>query len=782
MSLGGEPGKTAGRAHFVFLACAVVSSLTVNPAAGQQRPFAEDAFKDPSAGPIYRAAVDNWRSVDESIVRYTARIQQRIAAALRTPLKDRILYRNETAVRAFWDRDYDAVVQVLGTRSQYPGRSIAVREGDLDFLDDLPFDEPFEPGGDRLFFGISESGDDEAFEARDDEFWFAHPLASGADTLYQFESGDTLTLSLPDGRRLQAIQLDVLPRVADVHRITGSLWIEPETGALVRGVYRLSKQFDAIRDIPEMQEEEAEGSFKYVPGLFKPWTFDLTMVAVDYALWDFEVWLPRSMRIEGEVGAGILKIPVSMDVAYEMESVTTAAEEQRMARAEAAGETPPGGEVLQEVHFESRAEAMEFIAQLLSEEAGKPYEPMGRGGRSSQGRRSLLIAPQDRESVTTSPDLPPPIWEEAAAFPSDEQLEEYVQSLADLPAPTVQGIPWSFNWGWARPDLVRYNRVEGPALGGKYEAALGGPYSLTASGFFGFSDLQPKARLNLQRSTVLRRLTLGVYRENVATDPAGGYLGFGNTLDAFFFGRDNGEYFRSTGVDFAWSPPVGARDSFRFRAYAERQEQLDVETSFAFFHMFDSGWRFRPNVLAADADEVGGELRISPWWGGDPSGGQIGLELYGQGGRWWADADEVTRDYGRASAVLRGAYSLADGRWRAGFETGAGTTWGQAPLQRAWFLGGAQSLRGYPASVAVGTSFGRGRLEIARSFDEVGSLSLFGDVGWAGNRDDIDSSDLLYSVGLGGSLLDGLIRFDLSQGLTGPRKQFRIDLYLDAIL
>ncbi|NNF29527.1 MAG: hypothetical protein HKN73_20045, partial [Gemmatimonadetes bacterium] len=293
MSLGGEWGKTAGRAHFAFLAGAVALSFSATPAAGQQRPFAEDAFKDSAAGPIYRAAVDNWRSVDESIVRYTARIQQRIAAALRTPLKDRILYRNETAVRAFWDRDYDAVVQVLGTRSQYPGRSIAVREGDLDFLDDLPFDEPFEPGGDRLFFGISESGDDEAFEAQDDGFWFAHPLASGADTLYQFESGDTLTLSLPDGRRLQAIQLDVLPRVADVHRITGSLWIEPETGAVVRGVYRLSKQFDAIRDIPEMQEEEAEGSFKYVPGLFKPWTFDLTMVAVDYALWDFEVWLPR---------------------------------------------------------------------------------------------------------------------------------------------------------------------------------------------------------------------------------------------------------------------------------------------------------------------------------------------------------------------------------------------------------------------------------------------------------------------------------------------------------
>ena len=213
-----------------------------------------DAFVDPVAGILFEAAQTNWASVDESVVRYTALIQQRIAAAIRTPLKDRIIYRNETAVRAFWDQDHDAVVQVLGTHSQYPGRSIAVREGDLDWLDDLPFDEPFEPGGERLLLGL---GDQDEWE--DNDLWIAHPLAHGADSLYRYESGDTLTLSLPDGRRLQTIQLDVLPREADSRRITGTLWIEPESGALVRAVYRLSRQFDAVRDVAELQEE---GFFK----------------------------------------------------------------------------------------------------------------------------------------------------------------------------------------------------------------------------------------------------------------------------------------------------------------------------------------------------------------------------------------------------------------------------------------------------------------------------------------------------------------------------------------
>ena len=120
-------------------------------------------------------------------------------------------------------------------------------------------------------------------------------------------------------------------------------------------------------------------------------------------------------------------------------------------------------------------------------------------------------------------------------------------------------------------------------------------------------------------------------------------------------------------------------------------------------------------------------------------------------------------------------------RWNLGFEAAAGTTWGDAPLQRSWFLGGGSSLRGYSASVLSGLSFARGRVEVSRLFGG-GSAVLFGDAGWAGDRNAFDSDDILYGVGLGGSVLDGLIRLDFSHGLKGPHKGFRVDLYLDAIL
>jgi len=777
-------------AAFAATVSVVAAGLALAPraAAAQLR---EDAFSDPAARRLFVAAQANWATLDESILRYTATIQQRIAALLRTPLKDRVLYRNETAVRAFWDHEYDAVVQVMGTHSQYPGRTIAMREGDLDWLEDLPFDEPFDPGADRLFFGMPGSGRDEdqperrtrrrgaeiRDESRDEdvdaEFWVAHPLAHGADSLYRYESGDTLAISLPDGRRLLTVQLDVVPTIADVHRISGTLWIEPESGALVRAVYRLSRQFDAIRDIAELQEEEEAGSFRYVPGLFKPWTFDLNMIAVDYALWDFEVWLPRSMRMEGEVGAGILKMPVQMDVAYQIESVHTRLDEERAPER-------LGSEALIERHFETRAEAMAFLAGVLSEEDDIEYEP-AETEPFARDRRSYMIVPEDRASVASSPRLPAPIWEEAEGFPSDEEIEEYVTTLADLPTPAVEGLPWRAHMGWARPDLFRYNRVEGPALGGGVEAEIGGPHSLSASGFFGFADREPKARVELRRSTVRRRLTLGGYRELAATDPRGRYLGFGNSVNAFLFGRDDGEYYMRTGADLTWRRPEDARDSRELRLYVERQDSTPRSINYALLHAFDPGWDFRPNIFADEVEEVGAELRLSPWRGGDPFGTQIGLELYGHGARWRPVGGSAATDYARARAVVRLAAPLGSPRWRLGMEAGGGHTWGDAPLQRSWFLGGATTLRGYPASSASGPTFGRARIEVARNWD-VGGASLFWDAGWAGVHTDFDWNGVLHGVGVGGSVLDGLLRMDFSHGLTGPLKQFRVDLYLDALL
>ena len=249
--------------------------LAPTPTRGQET---VPTFQDSTASALYSAAVANRERRDDSILAYTATIRQRMAAALRTPLKDRTLWRLESAHRVFWKRGGDKLVQELALREQTP-------TGVSDDNDQGLFDLAFDPMDDRLLFGFA-SRDDDLGDPEGDEFWFEHPLYREYRDAYHFVSGDTLTLSLPDGRRVQAIELQVVPKIASVHRMTGALWIEPETGALVRAVYRLADTFDVIRDVPDVREEDEAGEFKYVPGLLKPWTAQINLIAVDYSLWD----------------------------------------------------------------------------------------------------------------------------------------------------------------------------------------------------------------------------------------------------------------------------------------------------------------------------------------------------------------------------------------------------------------------------------------------------------------------------------------------------------------
>ena len=113
---------------------AVANAWTAGGLAAQS----EGAYLDATAAALHAAASNAWREIDESVVRYTAMVQQRIAARLRTPLKDRTLYRSEAAARVFWDRDHETLTQVLASNAEYPGREYAVAEEGFDLRLRLP--------------------------------------------------------------------------------------------------------------------------------------------------------------------------------------------------------------------------------------------------------------------------------------------------------------------------------------------------------------------------------------------------------------------------------------------------------------------------------------------------------------------------------------------------------------------------------------------------------------------------------------------------------------------
>jgi hypothetical protein len=631
----------------------------------------------------------------------------------------------------------------------------------VDSEDDLDrFDASFDPMNDRLFFGFADNGEDMG-EAGGDDFWFEHPLYEEWTESYWFSTGDTIAINLPDGRRIEAVELQVVPREATVHRMAGSLWIEPGSGSLVRAVYRLSDQFDAIRDVPDLQEEARDGEFDRVPGLLKPWTADITMISVDYALWDFSVWMPRSMRVDGVVSAGIFHAPMTMDYSYEMESVTTEAS------------TATGvAEALPEVHFKTRSEAMAYLNEMAF---GKrvPYEV--RLGRDSDDTPTRFIYPADPGFLQTSPQLPPPVWDEAPGFASDSELREQFDALASLPGVPTAQTPATFRWGIQRPDLIRYNRIEALSVGMRGQIrprTFLGPLSMTGTARLGVADLEPNARADIARETLRRRVQLSAYNELVSVDEGGRHLGLGNSLTGLFFGRDDGDYYRRSGATLELTPPSAKRRNFRLRGYAEYQRPAQVDTDFAVFKAFSEGWSYRPNIMATEGWDYGATVEVNPWWGTDPRLAQGGLDILIHGG-------VLDSEYARSSVTGRVVVPLP-AALRFAVEAGAGTAWGSLPEQRLWSVGGPRTLRGYGPRSAVGSSFARGRAELARTYD-FGSLSLFGDWGWAGERDTFDISDGLHSIGAGLSLLDGLIRLDGGYGLRAPR-DFRLDFYLDAIL
>lgn len=341
--------------------------------------------------------------------------------------------------------------------------------------------------------------------------------------------------------------------------------------------------------------------------------------------------------------------------------------------------------------------------------------------------------------------------------------------------PALARMPHTLRWGLQRLDLVRFNRVEGLSAGVRGQIrprTFLGPLSVTATARLGTADLEPNARVDIRRETLSRRVTFSLFHELAAIDERARHLGVGNSLLAAITGRDDGDYYRRSGASLEWTPPDFERQNLKLRGFAEYHRSVVAETDFAVFKLRSDTFSFRDNLVADEGWLYGGQVAITPWWGSDPNLVQGGLELT-------AEAATGDFEYARAALAARLRVPLPSDV-SLGLEAGAGNGWGSLTAQRMWNLGGPSSLRGYDPRRLTGTSFVRARGELARSYS-FGSVSIFSDGGWAGESESYRFEDVLYSVGVGLSVVDGLIRMDSTWGLRQPRV-YRFDLYLDAIL
>jgi hypothetical protein len=699
----------------------------------------QDAYADARAKELVTLARTRRQTVDRSIREYRVLAKERIGVGVRALRRDRMLYRREMVARIEWQRDSVGRVELLGARQTIP---VAVRDPEIpDDLDDA-MDLAFDPTADDLMIGLSDSST------------VRHPLAPGSEADYRFASGDSTTLTFPDGRRLRLFELKVIPRRQDFRLMSGSLWLEEQEHAVVRLLFRPARPFDFDIDVNTMEDRDSSRREKRrarrraqegrgrdrgdddgdVPGFMKPLRIDVRYVAVEYALWDQRWWLPRLLAVDATATAGSwLAVPVRFERLYADYEVT----------ADSTGRWEPRPPARSD--SAAVADALERC-QAFGEDVRCECE----ADRCAAFR---VAVPLDTSRLLVSPDLPPAFAGMGDSLMVESELRDLARELDALPL-----APWQVGVRPPRWGLFRYNRVEALSLGAQLDVDLGRA-RLAALGRIGVGDWEPDVQLGLARESRWGRFELRGYRRLSVMDPATDGLGIGNSLAALLIGRDDGDYLRATGAELTALPPVTRSQRWALRLYVERQRSVVKETDFSVPHLFDQTEIFRSNLQAAWAEQYGLVLDVRTSRVVGAAGATVGADVR---------LEAASGDYAPIAGLA------------AGVEIAAGTSTGDVPIQQMFFLGGPRTLRGYGGATRVQNAFWRTRLEIANGFPGA-RIALFTDMGRAMAREVLTLRDPLIGVGVGASLLDGLFRIDVTRALVGPRG-WRVDFYTDGML
>lgn len=717
------------------------------------------AYVDDAARAIVERARAARFSQDASIQSYEAHTLQRFTIGIGFSKfgRDRVLFRSDNSARVRWARDVGAQVDVTGRRSAAPALGAVT---DVDIEGGLtPI--PYYPGRDGLWLGLDMVKDEE--DADD----VIHPLARNAEAFYTYKTGEAATIGLPDGTRVSIREVEVRPRKSDWHAVVGSLWFDESSGQLVRAAFRMSKAIDVVADADSGDKPGA------VARLFIPHTTAvIDGVAVEYGLYQGHFWLPRSETIQGNFTAGFARVPMSIEERFTYSSVNALDTLPIMREKRPIPEPPlPPPGTSKEKAEALRAKFRDSVRTAREKEdcAATGQRPM-RFNRFKGALPMTLVVPCDVDKLASSPELPGTLFGPGDAF-SDAERDALLAHAMSMMPPVPFGLrPPAIEYGL---DLQRYNRVEGLSLSADITEAIAPGTSLRFSPRMGTADRVFNGELSLARENGFGTRALTVYRRLNATNDWGRPLSFGSGLSAFLFGRDEGFYYRSAGAELAGDNLLG--HAFQWRLFTEKQSDAVARTNVSLPHALGSDG-FDPvfNIAAQHLTESGASIRKVSSLGLDPNGFRLLSDLR-------LEAATGTNDYGRGALDLTLSHPIGRAFRRdfsGSITGGAGTSIGDLPIQRNWYLGGTNSVRGQPIGAAGGSAYWLTRTELGYGSAGFRRVAFF-DLGWAGSRDDWSNVGRPASgVGLGWSFIDGLVRADLARGIY-PTKQWHFTLYLD---
>lgn len=733
------------------------------------------AFKDAAARELLLRARAARLEQDSSLYSYDVKSYQRISVgmSLRETARERLMFRAENASRVRWQRGRGARVEVLGARSVAPivqGIAEAEQEMATEMDDDLndALAVPYYPGKDQLWlFEMVGSSDD------DGDPMLIHPVAEGSEAYFTFASGDSVDIVLPDGKRLKLREIVATPRRAVWNLVVGSFWFETESAQLARAVMRFSAPMDIWETVEAEDPDAREDIPAPVRGMLSPMKAEITAVTIEYGLFEQRYWLPRTQGAEGYARVSFMRVPFRVEQRYQYETVN------------GFDDLPPVPDVSRpradSIRQLFRDRGLDSAAvrdsvrayyaardSLFRAERRRSCERTGTyltyQQRSNRALAMAVEVPCDREVLAKSADLPASIYDDGEELFGAAQREELMQMLDFGLQPSWAPQKPTFEYGLA---YTRFNRIEGFGTGARLGTTLGKGYSVALDGRASGGDLQLNGGLSLARSNGRVAYRTGVFRRlNVSSD-FGDPLSFGASLPNLLYARDEGFYHRSWGAELVRERVP--RGGLEWRLFAEQQWNARVDSRWSLFGGANDD-RFLGNVLADTGWFYGAALRWRGSRGLDPRGWRMSADLRLEGATG-------QMDYGRA--FLETIVSRGLGPVTASVTTAAGTSEGELPAQRQFFLGGLQSVRGQTAGTGVGEAFWLGRFELGTASVAARPV-LFGDFGWTGARDAWSAVGRPMSgVGVGASFLDGMLRVDLARGIH-PRWQTRLDLYLEA--
>ena len=737
------------------------------------------AFGDSGARTLLDRARAARLQQDSAIVSYDARAYLRVSIGMSAGriARDRVLFRMENASRVRWHRDIGVGLEVKGLRGVYPGASADAANKEMrKNVPDMML-VPYYPGQESLLVGWG-SADTEV-----DESDVVHPLALGAEAYYTYASEEAAEIRLPDGTAVRLRELKVRPRAVGWNVVVGSLWIDADRGQLVRAAYRPAEPLDVWARIADDSSNDP-GLPRIMRRVLSPLRAQVSAVAVEYGLHEGRFWLPRQQSIEGHAEATFARVTFRSEQSFRYDAVNALTLDSMppitRPREIRRGEQPDDSSATAARRARADSIRRGLIEQPGPCDTGTTYVVIE---TRTQARIPLLQSvPCDHKALARSPELSRSIFSPNNDLFDSESAEALIAEALGLRAQS--------GWGPQRPvvdyglHLMRFNRVEGLSLGVRATQQLGAGFVTDATLRVGTADRVPNLELGLARTNLSATVRIGAYNRLLAANDWGNPLSFGSSMSALLWGRDDGFYYRATGIDLTGARERGAHVTWRL--FAEQERAAVAGNSFSFAKL-TRGAEFQPNIVAERGLWAGGSLRAVRTLGLDPRGprafGEIRLE---------AAAGETAYSRAALDATLsRAVGPITSAAPLAAITISVGSTSGDVPPQRLWYLGGTHTVRGQHPAAAVGDAYWFGRLELAQELFRIGRLALFGDAGWAGPRSglldratfrlraDDDEVRTLSGVGVGYSILDGLLRLDVAKGVH-PRRGWRTDLRLEA--